>query len=83
MYVYCYDALRGARVRGLRKDESYDETVQAQGLREDKNKDHAHEELFLLSDGSYTGVSHNPDSHSCRQAAVDADQKDKGWRSYV
>lgn len=69
--------LRGcARERGLRKNERYDKAVQPQGFGEDKNKDHAHEEFLLLSDRSYTRVTHDTDCHACRQATASSGRKD-------
>jgi len=58
----------GAAARG-RHDESHDEPVETQSLGEDKDEDHADEELGLLGGRAHTRISDDSDGHASRQAA--------------
>ena len=50
--------------RSLREDDSHDHAIEAQGLAEDENQNHAHEDCFLLSVGADTCVTHDADSET-------------------
>ena len=57
--------LAGAGATAARgHDERNDETVETQRLGEDENKNHADEELGLLSRCPYTRVTNDTDSHT-------------------
>jgi len=59
----------GLRARRVRHDQRNNQTVQAERLREDKDQDHADEELRLLGSGADTGVTDDANSSSSGHAA--------------
>merc|ERR1711941_181103 len=55
----------GARSRC--HNEAHNQAVQTKSLREDENKDHAHEETWLLSVRAHARITNDADGKACRQ----------------
>ncbi|CAE8617550.1 unnamed protein product [Polarella glacialis] len=49
--------------------QAHDQAVQAKGLGENKDEDHADEEAWLLGICAHPGVSHDADGQACCQRA--------------
>ena len=58
----------------LREDDSDDHTVKSQRLTEDENKDHADEDLLLLSVSSDTCITDNTNSETSSEGGETASQ---------
>merc|ERR1712039_534268 len=56
-------------VSGAGHHEAHDQAVEAQGLGEDEDQDHAHEQARLLRVRADTRVAHNADRETCCQRA--------------
>ena len=65
----CFSSAAAGRARRVRHDQRNNQTVQAERLREDKDQDHADEELRLLGSGADTGVTDDANSSSSGHAA--------------
>lgn len=50
--------------RSLRQDDGDDHAIEAEGLTEDQNEDHADEDCFLLSVCAHSGVTNNANRES-------------------
>lgn len=50
------------------EDQSHDETVEAQHLREDEDQDHAHEQSWLLGSAPNTSIPHDANGKASSQA---------------
>ena len=68
----------GALITLLRQDERHDETVQTEGLSENKNEDHSNEESLLLAHGAHSSVTDDADGHTGSQAT--AERRARGER---
>ena len=50
--------------RSLREDDGNDHAIETEGLTEDENKNHANEDLLLLSVSSNTSITDNTNSET-------------------
>jgi hypothetical protein len=69
--------LRGRRLGA--KDQTNDQAVQTQSLSKDKNKNHADEQLGLLSGSANTSITNDADGHAGSQTS----QTDREARSQM
>ena len=61
-------------VPSLREDNGNDHAIEAEGLTEDENEDHADEDFLLLSVGADTSVTDDTDSESSCKGRETASQ---------
>mmetsp|Transcript_87148 Transcript_87148/g.177624 ORF Transcript_87148/g.177624 Transcript_87148/m.177624 type:complete len:156 (-) Transcript_87148:144-611(-) len=50
--------------RVLRQNKGNNQSVKSKGFSENQDQNHTNKKLFLLSNGSYTGVSNNSNGHT-------------------